>query len=79
MLNTCKYAKWTIQRQHCFLLNHLDSLCKNLQDTYLYTSARNLCRLTTFISCMRNLCVQSYVCGSDGSVMHVIVEERVHV
>lgn len=25
------------------------------------------------------VCVQSYGCGRDGSVMHVIVEERVHV
>ena len=55
MLNKCKYAKWnTHMAETRFLLNHLNLLCKNLQDT---------CTRLRFRVCV---CVQSYGCGRDG-------------
>ena len=56
------------------VINHLDLLCKKLQDTCTYLS---VCILTPFISCVCACRVMSVVVMK--SAMHVMVEERVHV
>ena len=67
-------AKWTM-REHYFLLNHLDLLCENLQDT---CTRQGVCYATPFHVVYVCVCRVMSVVVME-SAMHVIVEDRVHV